>query len=465
METKRKIKFKKIKEIDTSVWTKASVPIAKGVYLSEWLIIDSKEKIEVITPYISERDMISGKTSCKSLLEFSEQELKERWLNRIKEVYRTWKNTGSSSEIVKSQVTLFKEYFKGREVLFAKYWKSRDGRKGYRPACRNEWKKGICSRTCRNCTSMEYLPVTDGIYHAHLTGNDAIGKLFVVGIYPLQEDGTSYFIAADFDGAGSLNQARDFMKACSSNGIPAYLERSMSGAGCHVWIFFKKKIPAWKSRKVVLEIVRRAALGGETAAGFDRLFPNQDRLTGKGLGNLIALPLQGRAVKKGCTIFLDPANRCKPYPDQWNFLRSIIKIDEKKLDELIDSWNLNRHAGSTPRPRAPGNRKGLERIMENCDFIRYCIDNAESLTEPLWYCMISNVAVFEGGAEKIHEFSKPYHGYTRTETEAKIEHALSDTGPHRCDTIRKEGFLCRKNCGVKSPAGLGYRVNNFKNGG
>lgn len=459
METKRKIKFKEIKETNDSVLTKASVPIAEGVYLSEWLIIDSERGIKIITPYKSYRDTYSKETKYKTLIHFSGQELKDRWNNRIKEAYRTWRNEKDTSEDY--QVELIRKCFKGRGDLFAKYWKNSDGKKGYQPACKNEWKQGICSKRCYNCANGEYLPLNDNVYLSHLKGKDVTGKMFAVGIYPLLKDSTSNFIAVDFDGEGSLNQVRHFIDISKSHGIPAYLERSMSGAGYHVWIFFKERVPAWKSRKVVLGILQQAAPGSETVAGFDRLFPNQDRLTGKGLGNLIALPLQGEAVKKGSTLFLDPTNQYQPYPNQWNFLRTIKKIDEKKFDELIDNWNLKPYVKRTPRPCALGKRTDLDRVIENCDFIRHCIDNAKSLAEPLWYCMISNLAVFEGGAEKIHEFSKPYHGYTQAETEAKIAHALRDTGPHRCETIRKEGYHCQKNCSVKSPAGLGYKKNPF----
>ena len=212
-------------------------------------------------------------------------------------------------------------------------------------------------------------------------------------------------------------------------------------------------------------ILRAVKFEDEESRSFDRLFPNQDELTGRGLGNLIALPLQGQSVQKGHTVFLDPENQFEPYEDQWKFLRSIKKVGKKRFDELAALWKLAPMQSRTKPPETLGSRKGLERVIGKCDFIRYCVDNAESLREPLWYCMISNLAVFKGGKERIHEFSKPYPRYSWRETEAAISQALTHTSPHRCETIRKDGFNCEKDCNVKSPAGLGYRLNSDKKGG
>ena len=114
-------------------------------------------------------------------------------------------------------------------------------------------------------------------------------------------------------------------------------------------------------------------------------------------------------------------------------------------------------SGSTTRPE-----KGLEIVESSCDFIKYCKDNAENLPEPLWHAMISNLSPFDGGAEKIHELSAPYPGYSERETSQKISNVLkSGTGPMTCETIRDRGFKCPKlaqgGCGVKSPAALCYK--------
>ena len=66
--------------------------------------------------------------------------------------------------------------------------------------------------------------------------------------------------------------------------------------GSHLWIFFKDKYPAAKSRRIFLEIIRKVFDLSEfdKEVSFDRIFSNQDYHSGKGFGNLIALPLNGR---------------------------------------------------------------------------------------------------------------------------------------------------------------------------
>jgi len=69
---------------------------------------------------------------------------------------------------------------------------------------------------------------------------------------------------------------------------------------------------------------------------FDRLFPNQDHLTGRGIGNLIALPLQGEARKKGNTVFLNPENDFNQYDNQWDVLNNVKKIPVAYLDHIYN---------------------------------------------------------------------------------------------------------------------------------
>lgn len=103
------------------------------------------------------------------------------------------------------------------------------------------------------------------------------------------------------------------------------------------------------------------------------------------------------------------------------------------------------------------NQPGLKHILDGCAFIAYCRENSATLSEPLWYAMISNLCRFKGGSEAIHELSAPYSGYSTRETDEKIRHALEASAPISCQKIRSEGFGCPKSCNVKSPAGLAYK--------
>jgi hypothetical protein len=184
--------------------------------------------------------------------------------------------------------------------------------------------------TFSNYPDKTYHVLTDGQIRKHLHGEQFLG------IYPLLPDNTSYFIASDFDGERWLPECQKFIKACDELDIPAYLERSRSGNGGHVWIFFSESYPAFKSRRIVSSILEktRAFSVFDKDSSFDRLFPNQDSLQRKGFGNLIAVPLHGKTVEKGNNCFMDTVTS-QPYPDQWEFLKSIKRISKAHLDRLF----------------------------------------------------------------------------------------------------------------------------------
>ena len=71
----------------------------------------------------------------------------------------------------------------------------------------------------------------------------------------------------------------------------------------------------------------------DKSSSFDRLFPNQDFLSGKGLGNLIALPLFKKTFEQGNSCFID-SNTLQPVPNQWQFLQNIKRISIADLDKL-----------------------------------------------------------------------------------------------------------------------------------
>jgi len=355
------------------------------------------------------------------------------------------------------KIKLFKDLFKGREDVYPRMFISRAGKKGYSPYCLNRFKAG-CDGKCYQCTNSDYKPLDDSVLAQHLDGKE------VIGIYPLLPDETSHFIAADFDnhagGHDPLKDAKELFEVCKMNEIPCYIERSRSGKGYHAWIFFDAKVPAWKSRLVTFALLKEAqAIAEDTALkSFDRLFPNQDTLNGKKLGNLISLPLQGRALQQGNTTFLDMGNSCKPHQDQWVFLSTVKRVSEDQLDKLIEEWGLKKddHKPANTEVSSETNQPGLEKVL-NCEFIRWCSDNPKSVKEPLWYCMVSNLARFKGGYETIHKFSKDYPTYSEKETDRKVEHALKDTNPHSCSYIQRNGYKCSKSCQVKSPASLAFK--------
>jgi len=238
----------------------------------------------------------------------------------------------------KEKISIFRNLFKGREDVFAKYWVSRrTGKKGYSPVCKNEWIPQICRKPCEKCGNKDYVPLDDFWIEKHLKGE------VTIGIYPIQLDDRVNFLVFDFDKENWFENAKQLIKFCQSIDLTTYLERSKSGSGGHLWIFFSQSVSAAKVREFGFTLLEKAGIAGISVdkSGFDRIFPNQDLLQEGGLGNLIALPLQYHARQKGNTLFLDPENSYIPYINQWNFLSAIRKISEIDIDLFLKSPSVD----------------------------------------------------------------------------------------------------------------------------
>jgi hypothetical protein len=228
-------------------------------------------------------------------------------------------------------------------------------------------------------------------------------------------------------------------------------------------------VPAWKARVVNKALLKEAGINivESGKSSFCSMYPKQDQLNGKGFGNLIAAPLQGKAGEQGNTLFLDPETDFRdPYPDQWKILQEFDHVQTSDLDKIIKEWDLEKPVSGTSGGLTAKSPTEAVDLALRCDFINWCRDNPSKVPEPLWYAMISNVAnIRPGGYSLCHDLSKGYPGYSRQETDAKIHQAWDASGPHTCEHIKKNGFDCKKECGVKSPAGLAYQTNgNLKHG-
>lgn len=230
------------------------------------------------------------------------------------------------------RLNLYKSLFKGREDVFALRWE-KNGKSSYMPAYSfdpNRYRlHQMKGGTFQTFTDKTYLVLTDDHLIKHLKGEQ------VVGLYPLLQDNTSWFIAADFDEADWVEECRTFINACEEYDMPAYLERSRSGKGGHVWIFFEEPFEAFRSRKIMMSLLQKAGLISvfDKNSSFDRLFPNQDYHSKKGLGNLIALPLNKASLNNGNSCFIDPES-LQPFDDQWAFLKTINRIAISQLNYI-----------------------------------------------------------------------------------------------------------------------------------
>lgn len=234
-----------------------------------------------------------------------------------------------------AKITLFRSLFRGREDVYALRWEGKNGRAGYSPACVYQWNQSPYDKaTFKKNQNRELLPLTDEIIRNHLMGKQT------VGVYPLLCDETCWFLAVDFDKKTWMDDAAAFLKTCNEMGVPAVLERSRSGNGAHIWIFFDRPIQASVARKLGCAILTRTMEQRHQVGldSYDRFFPNQDTMPKGGFGNLIALPLQKRPRDSGNSVFLDLD--FQPYPDQWLILSMVERISTATVETLVQQASL-----------------------------------------------------------------------------------------------------------------------------
>ncbi len=235
-----------------------------------------------------------------------------------------------NNQTLNDKVAVFKSYFRGRGDVYAKLWiNNKTGKRGYSPVCKHEWDRALCRKPiikCSECPNQGFLSPDEVAIRQHLTGGQ------VMGIYPMLKNESCYFLAMDFDKEHWLEDVRAIIETCREEGVPAAVERSRSGRGGHVWMFFNEEIPAVLARRLGSSLItktmsRRYQMDMKS---YDRLFPSQDTLPKGGFGNLIAPPFQKEAMANGNSLFIDEHG--KPYPDQWGFLASVKKMSYKEVE-------------------------------------------------------------------------------------------------------------------------------------
>jgi len=267
-----------------------------------------------------------------------------------------------------NHITLFKSLFQGRQDIYAVRWE-KEGKSGYMPAYKVDWsdynKHKAAGGTFKDYTKKEYLPFGDEAIQNHLTGKETIG------VYPLLEDNTSHFIAADFDEENWKESIQKLYSALIKFEIPAYIERSRSGNGGHLWVFFEENLPAEQTRKLMFELLREASIIShfEKEPSFDRLFPNQDFHSSKGLGNLIALPLNGKAAQNGNSLFLS-SETFEPFTNQFETIANFKKLSKDKFLSLYESFFNQKPQESIKSNILPATQTEIEIQISNQVYLK-----------------------------------------------------------------------------------------------
>ena len=261
--------------------------------------------------------------------------------------------------ITENMANQFFSMFWGRQDVYAKRSVNKEtGKAAYYPQCNNFW-TNVCHKkikdgiNCKDCKNRSYKTITKKDILNHLQGN-AYNASDVIGVYPLLSNGTCRFMVFDFDNHDKGADEKDFAKSddawveevesmreiCVLNGIEPLVERSRSGRGAHVWIFFDKPIAASFVRKFGFALLDKGAeqINLKSFKYYDRMLPAQDSLPeDSAVGNLIALPLQGKALQDGNSAFID--GNWNAYPNQWETLFNKPRLSQGFLEEKIKEWS------------------------------------------------------------------------------------------------------------------------------
>lgn len=214
----------------------------------------------------------------------------------------------------------FMDYFRGREDCFARQWTDREaGTQGYVPVRR---------------------PIEIADIQEHVQGRKTYG------IYLIQEDNRVTLAVIDADVHQRLRSQKltpadkDVFRREQGYlltrlpelgrelGWPCLVEYS-GGKGYHFWYFFAEPVPAALARKALGRLVQRIA--PDLSCFNLEVFPKQDRLAGKGLGNLVKLPLGVHRVTGRQSYF--PRVKDRSWPAQAAVLETMVRIETNALEQ------------------------------------------------------------------------------------------------------------------------------------
>lgn len=285
----------------------------------------------------------------------------------------------------------FMMFCRGRKDVYdLRYTNPKTGKNGYYTQCFNRWDRGCHIQKkdgvrCKDCELRAYKPVILPLIKAHMNGTDPNGN-DVVAIYPMLENNLCQLLVFDFDNHAKGAEQEDYANIddgwkeeinalrhiCKNLDVDAVVERSRSGRGAHLWIFFKEMVPARLARRFGFALLEKGAesVNLKSFKYYDRMIPTQDALPEGGLGNVIALPLQGMALKFGNSAFID--ENWNAYEDQLNVLAGTRRLTRQGIEDYLSLWYSTGSTSEDNGTDAPwdknseieaGSVKGVVRIV------------------------------------------------------------------------------------------------------
>ena len=285
----------------------------------------------------------------------------------------------------------FMMFCRGRKDVYdLRYTNPKTGKNGYYTQCFNRWDRACHIQKkdgvrCKDCELRAYKPVTLPLIKAHMNGTDPNGN-DVVAIYPMLENNLCQLLVFDFDNHAKGAEQEDYANIddgwkeeinalrhiCKNLDVDAAVERSRSGRGAHLWIFFKEMVPARLARRFGFALLEKGAesVNLKSFKYYDRMIPTQDALPEGGLGNVIALPLQGMALKSGNSAFID--ENWNAYEDQLNVLAGTRRLTRQGIEDYLSLWYSTGSTSEDNGTDAPwdknseieaGSVKGVVRIV------------------------------------------------------------------------------------------------------
>lgn len=350
----------------------------------------------------------------------------------------------------KQKILYFRYFFCGREDVYA--FRVADG--GYRPRRRPDY------------------DLTDRMLGRHMQGH------VMLGAYPIMLDGTTRWVAADFDGKNNnaFEEAKILSDSLKSFGIETLCNSSQSGKGVHVRVIFNEYIESWIARNLMNAFIEMNGVRHLNDGGaFDRLFPTQDELDLrdlKSIGNQIAMPLHmGAAEQRGGTILLDNEFQRIPLGDAtWDTIElygrvnrlaivdAFVDIDKETLMQTGPASQrkaLERRGPPAPNGDygdAPQRRRGLRQpsardlyyIVNNCEFMHRASSGGLNYDE--WFVLATVLTRYDGhgGRRFFHSLSSVDRDrYNSLQAEKKYDDILLKVNaPVTCETLASYGWRC-----------------------